>query len=123
MDANAIPAKEYIGENVTDTIKVDYLRKMIQLCKKNQVKLVFFVSPRYKLESDKVLDRLRAFCKDENVPLYTMLANNYISEDYRMFANSGHLNEKGARAYSEYVVRKIETITFDKTTNNILMFR
>ena len=93
---------EYDTTAVIDIFKIELLNYCIRICKANQVKLVFSISPRFQksnmmdLKSSKVLSSI---FNENNIPLIDMRDNSVIN-DSSMYKDGAHLNHKGAVAFT-----------------------
>lgn len=98
-----------------DTTKIDYMKKMIDLCRANNIQIVFAVSPRYALNETsspitKKYEIVRDLCQKNNVPfLYYELDLTYL-KDRSLFRDIGHLNDKGARQFTKQFVGDLRKV-------------
>lgn len=99
---NYIEKIEQQNEKGFSTINIDYLKKIVDLCKKENVQLVFFRLPVHELLretfDEKAFDSIRR--KHFNSVLFLDCANYTISND--KFVDFSHLNYKGANEFSEF---------------------
>jgi hypothetical protein len=90
------------NEKGFSTVNIDYLKKIVDLCKKENVQLVFFRLPVHELLretfDEKAFDSIRR--KHFNSVLFLDCANYTISND--KFVDFSHLNYKGANEFSEF---------------------
>lgn len=98
-----------------DSVKLYYLKKFVDACKKNHIPLVMFVSPRYDVTSTTVHEPVKAFCEDNNVPYYDYFTDAYYQSHKELFADSRHLNEKGASIYTQQIINVIKDSCLIKT--------
>lgn len=105
-------------ENINLTIdetKIYYMKKLIQLCRANNIDIVFSVSPRFALnEEDAPMTRkysvVRDLCEELNVPfLYYELEPLFLSHS-NWFKDIGHLNGEGAQVFSEIFAHDLKQI-------------
>ena len=102
------------SKNVLDSLKLSYMERLIIELKKDSIPMCFMVSPRYEgedsLRSDiKDFEPLITLCDKHRVPFvdYTFSLGE-ISHDYRYFQDFGHMNEKGACAYTRIICKELK---------------
>lgn len=82
-----------------------YLDDILASCKKKNVPVVLIYSPEYKQlnfrcpEGPRVIDSIAALAKQYDIPFWNYLSNP-ICDNYKLFANIGHLNKQGAEVFS-----------------------
>lgn len=88
--------------------KVVYVRKLIDLCRKNNIELVMCFSPYYNSSMPQSVSLLKDIAAEEGVPFF----DYYSSEEYQRpeyFKDASHLNDTGARLYSREIAHRIKT--------------
>ena len=81
--------------------KVDCLKKMIYLCKANDIQLVLAYSSYYRSYTD--VEIIKDIAREASVLFLDMARDNYF-DNSAFFRDVMHLNDKGAREYtSEFV--------------------
>ncbi len=110
--------KKEIGKVEIDSLKLLYLKKFYMTCKNNSIPIVMFVSPRYDAISSKVHEPIRSFCEENNIPYFDYFASPYYQEHKELFANSKHLNVKGAYLYTKHIIRNIRPSIIDSLHYN-----
>lgn len=92
-----------------DSLKFAYVEKLIYDTKNDYVPLVFMISPRY-YETTSFARFEPAFnlCDKYEIPLINNLNYDGISGVEEYFQDDGHLNDKGARFYSQCVISQIK---------------
>lgn len=97
-----------------DPEAVESLVELVQLCKRNEIQLVFVYAPEFKGlnwrsvdNADSVFTIYRTVAEKYAVPFYRddSLA---ISNDASLFRNPGHLNTKGAEVYSTILSHRLK---------------
>lgn len=103
-------------ENIMiDNSKIGTMQKMIDLCRSHDIQVVFAVSPRYALnETDGPMTQkyevVSGLCQKNNVPfLYYELDSLYL-KDNSLFRDIGHLNDKGARLFTEHFAKDLKEV-------------
>ena len=93
---------------VVDSLKLSYLGKMIELCKKNDITLVCMISPRYNF-GDRIAEYDPAFslCERKGVPVCDYLNDSNFVVHPELFQDAAHLNHKGAVIYTQLVVKDV----------------
>lgn len=91
-----------------DTLKICYMAKMIRVCQKNDVPLVFITSPKYGQLKSEILQPAKNLCLKNHIPYF----DYYSSPDFydpNLFNDSGHMNVVGARKFSKLVASIIDS--------------
>ena len=83
-----------------DSLKLKYVQKFIDLCRKNNIKLVFVVSPMYVKVDKDYYDPLKAIAARNHVPFMDYHTEGLFLDHPDYFRDSNHLWDKGARLYS-----------------------
>lgn len=91
--------KVHKSENV-DTLKLQYLRKFITLCKSHHIALVFTVSPAYSEADADLYDVLKDVAKENGIPFFDYHTQGLFLDHPEYFKDNGHLWDKGARVYT-----------------------
>lgn len=91
-----------------DPLKLYYLEEMIMSCKLDGTILIFTASPIFNPASDVAYAELKNLCKKHSVPFI----NHFCDPDYvtnmDYFADSGHLNRKGAEVFSAQLASELK---------------
>lgn len=103
-----ITEKDQGGEGQIDDMKVRYLEKFIQLCRKENLTLIFTVSPYYKLlPKMQWKEKVKEIANNHNIPLFDHEQDEYFLSHPEFFYEPFHLNEKGAEIYSRIIAEEI----------------
>lgn len=108
-------AKDNIEEMGVDSLKLSYMGKVIILCKQNQIPLYFMISPRYGIQEldDSVfepgisLKPALALCEEYDIPVYNYVHCPPISGNIEYFQDKGHMNNQGAVAYTQLLIKEV----------------
>ena len=93
-----------------DSLKLEYVQRFINLCHKNNVKLLFVVSPMYaKIDSD-YYDTIKSMAKQNNVPFIDYHSAGLFLDHPEYFRDKFHLWDKGARIYSTIFAHDLKKI-------------
>ncbi len=96
------------SKEVTDTLKLRYLEKMICLAAEKKVSIIFVASPKYEEVSKDIFSSVKTLCEKNNVPFL----NYYSAPEFLLhkdwFKEPMHLNAEGARIFSERLLSDIE---------------
>lgn len=83
----------------------------MQLCKDNEIRLFVFVSPAYymideinKMDWSKIIEQK---CQEYSIPFFNYEQDSIFLSHPEWFYNSLHLNDVGAREYTQKVVNDI----------------
>lgn len=93
-----------------DTLKMHLFRQLIRDCKDNGTNIVFMVSPAYKKNYYDAAKPIEQLCKEEGVPFVNNNFRKGISDNRDYFHDSVHLNEAGANAYTNLVIKELKNI-------------
>ena len=86
-----------------DSLKLKYIEKLIVDTRQRGIKLVFMISPFYKASSSDSYNPVKALVERYDVPFYDFYADEEMSHDKSLFSDPSHLNDKGARVFTEKV--------------------
>ena len=92
-----------------DTAKINIFKSFIRACEKSNVALYIVVSPRYIKYTHQDLSILTAnkIADSMNVPFYNYLNDPEILSNQENFADLSHMNETGAKLFSNRVIDQI----------------
>lgn len=93
-----------------DSVKIRYFESFIADCNRNNIKLFVFFSPyfiKYKYE-DRSLDIAKKIARKNNVTYYDFGKDSIFFKDLQLFADESHLNDKGAKLYTNKVIEIIK---------------
>lgn len=84
----------------TDTLKLQYLQKFITLCKDNNIKLVFTISPSYTIVSHEMYKPLKDVAYSNEIPFLDYHTMGLFADKPEYFKDNRHLWDKGARTFT-----------------------
>ena len=91
-----------------DSVKLSYVEKLIVDAKGDNIPIIFMISPRFGLNSDSLnYEPEIALCKKYGVPFYNFLNYRIIADNSDYFQDIGHMNDKGAVAYTQMIVKEV----------------
>lgn len=93
-----------------DSLKLSYVKRFIDVCRKNDIKLVFMISPRYSRVDSARYEPLKKVAKENDVPFLDYHSNGLFLDHPEFFRDSGHLWEIGARAYSSIFASDLKRV-------------
>ncbi len=106
----AIEEKEEHGRTICQT-KLQYINEFINICKKEDIKLIITVSPNYaKLSKEKWKQELKQTASKANVPLLDYEQSDLFLNNREWFNEPFHLNKEGADVYTNIIVKEIKAI-------------
>ena len=97
-----------------DALKLKYLERLVKECQAANISFIFAVSPSYKNTDDKVLAPVYELCERYNVPLINHYTDSTFNMEKSYFKDSGHMNEKGATAYTSAIISEIKSFGIDE---------
>ena len=97
-----------------DYMKVKYIEKFIELCRKENLTLIFTVSPKYVLLSkEHWKEKVKEIANNNNIRLLDHEQDKYFLDHRELFKDLLHLNEKGANIYSRIIAKEITDMRDD----------
>lgn len=91
-----------------DTLKLSYIEQLIKDAQKNEISLLFMISPRYNENEDlSKYEPVLLLCQKYNVPFLNFKNYKPIALNPEYFQDIGHMNSKGAEAYTNMLVREV----------------
>ena len=95
-----------------DSLKLSYVEKVIKLCQKDKIPIFFIISPRYGMKENdmSIYEPALSLCQKYNVSVYNYICCPSISERPELFQDEGHMNSKGAEAYSRIICKIIKNL-------------
>ena len=102
------PLKENNGHYLVDSVKIEYMKKMIELTQSSQVPIIMVASPKYLAESSSVFDPIKHVCSEYKIPFLDYYADGNFSQENELFNEPMHLNASGARLFSKILLNDIK---------------
>ena len=93
-----------------DSLKLHYLRKFITLCRERDIKLVFMVSPAYRVASADLYDVLKEVASEYEIPFLDYHSQGLYLDHPEYFKDKSHLWDKGARLYTAVFAHDLKRI-------------
>lgn len=107
ISENTEADKDYSSQ--VDSLKMGYFRKFIQHTKEKGVELVVVLSPEYRTPFSANFQPVRELCDKEGIQVIDCFEEQ-IYQNAVFFADHCHLNENGARLFSENMAHEIKDI-------------
>lgn len=99
--------------NECDSIKLKMMEEFISRMSQSETKLIVIASPKYGATSSKVFTPIKDMCNRYNVEFWDYYNTpNFQKMEY--FKESMHLNDKGARSFTESVAKRLPCSTIHK---------
>lgn len=95
------------GVKDLDLFKIEYLKKLIELAKSNNIPIVFVASPKYGSQSSVFLKPALDICNNHDVPFVDFYSDQEFMSHPEWFKEPMHLNRTGAREYSKRIIPTI----------------
>jgi hypothetical protein len=86
-----------------DPFKLQYLQKLVSLCKTKNVPLVFISSPKYEATDSEIIQPAKDIAMKNGVPYWDYYSDSRFVTHKEWFKDPMHLNEEGARVYSQLI--------------------
>lgn len=107
------------NENDYDSLKLYYIRKLIDECKKRNITLVFSSSPILGEWQGNVFDKFTEWCVNYNVAFLNHYFDVSISLKPALYSDAVHLNGAGSDRYSAIIASELKNIIEDEYKNSI----
>lgn len=91
-----------------DDVKIDYLKRFIELSSNHEVKVVVVISPIYMGMDVKELRPIVEYCNKKDVLLIDYSNHPKYLHNNRYFCDGGHMNAKGADEFSKDLTKEIK---------------
>lgn len=100
--------KDSVCRPVCDDQKIGLLEKLIDKCKAHKVRFIFVVSPSLYGENKADYEPAVELARRKHVPFLFEGDNKLFVGKRSLFKDPPHLNDSGARLYTEYLVQKLK---------------
>lgn len=102
--------KEETGSNSRiDAKKLEYLKKFIAECKKNNIRLILVSSPAYTIDRNKQwVKEIKEIAEKNQVPYLDFQDDPLFLTHKEWFSDPAHLNDKGAHEFSKLIIHEIK---------------
>ena len=108
IDNTKNPVKKGEGNMSVDSLKLSYVEKMIIDAKKQNVPIVFMMSPKFGMDTRTVsFEPEITLCERYDIPYYNFLNYEPIADHPYYFQDRDHLNNDGAAAYTQMIVKAV----------------
>jgi hypothetical protein len=107
----AAAVQRFRSNRKLDPVMVDAMERFATDAIRKNVRVFYFVSPGaipYDLESNASYRRIESIASQAHVPFFNFRNHPDFLRQYVLFADSGHLNDAGARRYSRLVAETIK---------------
>ncbi len=92
-----------------DSLKLHYFERLITECH-SRTRLIFTVSPKFENTDDRVLEPIKALCKQYDIPLLNHFTDSTFNFNPDYFYDRTHLNRTGATVYSRTIASEIRSL-------------
>lgn len=96
----SLTMEKEVSPNGVDSLKLAYLQRFINLCHKDNIKLVFTFSPRYSTTPQGFYAPLMDIAAKNGVPCLDYHTSGLFHDHPEYFRDNGHMLENGAKAFS-----------------------
>lgn len=110
---NYVPNNENVKKPLLseyDSLKLQYLQNIADLCKEKNIALFFAVSPQFMQEDDSVFDPLYDIANRNKIRVLNHYCDSAFSMTKEFFYDRTHMNHIGAEAYTAFFANEIKTI-------------
>jgi len=103
-----------------DTLKINCLEKVLRLCRQHDVQLIFVQSPSLISYTYNVAEKYLQSFIAQNKGIYLNYNNDsFFLSNPRYFADASHLNDSGARRFSELLVEQLYPIIYPTIKDHV----
>jgi hypothetical protein len=95
-----------------DSTKIRYITKFIELCKTNNIKLMIYYSPYYRYKGSSEIEVVKHLSNECGIPFYDY-ADDQRFQHREFFKDIDHLNDNGARVFTNVVIANISSLIID----------
>src|SRR6185312_3157308 len=105
-----IYADKSIKHYELDSNKINMLKAFIKNCQSSRVKLYIFISPRFikYFSKDPSIEITHSIANEFHVPFHDYTKDTFFLEHPKLFADQIHLNDTGAKVFSNIVIDDIK---------------
>lgn len=99
VDGNTADVLDVVSDPVVEDTKVEYLHKLINICKQHNIKLAMCYSPYYGVKPSKSIAAIKDIAREENI----LFLDYSLDEEFQkaeLFQDASHMNDTGARKYT-----------------------
>ena len=99
-----------------DSLKLSYVKKLIEESKSLGIPIVFISSPLYQCDKYENLGPVydykpaKELCEKNNVPFWDFFSEPSIIYKPQLWHDGGHMNIEGASVYSRIIAKRLETL-------------
>ena len=93
-----------------DEMKIGYIKRFVNICRKHNIKLIFTVSPLYERVDVDHYDILKSLAKQYGIPFLDYHTSGLFWNHPEYFRDTYHLWDKGARKYSSLFASDLKNI-------------
>lgn len=89
--------------------QIDYLYRILNLCKANNIKLIFTITPIYLMNNsdEQINNEIICIAQKEQIPILNFTDSTSQFSNAKLFKDKYHLNIKGATIFSELVSKYV----------------
>jgi hypothetical protein len=104
-----VPLESKIVQSQIDTNKISALKNIIKVCREKKVRIIFVKSPEYHYVNEKPVAQsfsevqFLKIIQSENVRFIDLSNESTFTGNMELFADTRHLNQKGAAVFSRIV--------------------
>lgn len=105
---NVVIESEAYDESSLDSLKLHYMQKMVQLAARNQIKMIFVLSPYYKNNPSKAIDAAIDVARCNQMDIVNCY-NDIVMMKRELFRDVMHLNDEGAHVWTTYLAHILKS--------------
>ena len=110
---NIVFEAEDYEDCVIDTLKMQYMERMVHLALQNDIRIIFVLSPYFKDNPSKALDAAKEIAIDNHLEFIDCY-NDPVMMRRELFRDVMHLNDDGAHVWTAYLAHILKDKLLDK---------
>lgn len=92
-----------------DSLKLKYIKRLIEDCQEKGTKIILYTSPSYKAKNTNVFIPIKEIAKEYKIPYFEHYNDTAFVTNKDFFYDSVHMNRKGATKYTQSIIAEIRT--------------
>lgn len=93
-----------------DSLKIECLNRIIDICTNKKINLVFYVSPYFQKTNSSKYNYIEKLAKKYDLPFMNHGCDIFFVGKKKYFYDAGHMNQLGANAYTNQIVSELRGI-------------
>lgn len=108
FEGNPRSVEPQFGEK--DELKLNLFNEFVSSTIENDIPLVCVLSPHYQVVSSSAYDTIKRICELHDIPFLDYYAFAELSQNKEFFEDPSHMNDRGARVFTNEIIKVLDTI-------------